>query len=75
MRSRAFLKAEHARLSRRRATLQQRHHIAGLAADLGMEVPHIFWATDAEAIIGRLEALRRQPSLDGFSDALQGGER
>lgn len=66
MRSAAFIKAERARLNRRPATPTQRHRLAELSKQVGIEVPRVYWSCDAVDAIKRLEGMLRQPQLEGF---------
>jgi hypothetical protein len=59
----AFIRADRKRQLRRPATAKQRHRIAKLAAEVGMEIPHVYWRTDASTVIERLEQMVRQPTL------------
>lgn len=59
----AFIKAERARRTRLPATARQRHRIAALAAAIGMELPQVYWRSDASKVIERMESMLRQPTL------------
>lgn len=50
---------------RRGATVEQRHRIAELAEQAGVEPPAVVWYEDAADAIERLEAYV-QPQLDGM---------
>lgn len=53
---------------RRSATVEQRHRIAELAAQAGVEPPTVVWHEDAVAAIERLE-IYLQPQLEGMEQA------
>jgi hypothetical protein len=50
---------------RRAATIKQRHRLADLAKQAGVEAPAVVWYEDAADAIERLEAYL-QPQLDGM---------
>jgi hypothetical protein len=66
--SEAFRQAERTRQLRTKATAPQRHRLAELAKQVGMETPRVFWSCDASDAIERLESILRQPVLEGFGD-------
>jgi hypothetical protein len=51
---------------RKGATLEQRHRLADLAKQAGIETPVVVWYSQAEAAIRRLEDYLRQPQLEGM---------
>jgi hypothetical protein len=48
------------------ATIAQRHRIAELAEQAGVEQPAVVWYAQAEKVIALLEQYLRQPTLDGM---------
>lgn len=63
----AFFTAELVRRTgRRRATAKQYQELGLLAREAGIETPSVFWYTDAEDAIKRLQQRLAPPMLEGF---------
>lgn len=65
----AFLQAERRRRRERPASKRQRHLIARLSQEAGIEQPVVSWRSEASDAIRRLKHYLGQPMLEGWREA------
>jgi hypothetical protein len=73
-RSAAFLRAERKRRRHLPVSKTQKGYLKRLAEDVGVEVPQVHSLEEATRAIERLEEIRRQPVLAGFSASTGGSD-